>query len=78
MSIPASTGRLKADPARPYKAIAAAVIAVAITVVQAIQSQSADGQWTTEDTIVTILAFLGAVAVYLTSNPIVADSVDGN
>lgn len=68
-SSPVSGDVVKDDPKRPYKTYAAALIAIAITVVQAIQAQSADGAWTTEDTLVTILAFLGAAAVYVTENP---------
>ena len=63
-----------ADPKRPYKAYVAVAVAVAITVTQVILELITDGQtWTTEDTIVTILAFLGAVSVYVVGNPIVPD-----
>lgn len=58
-----------ADPKRPYKAYAAAFIAVVITVVQAVQAQSADGNWSGEDTTTTILAFLSAALVYFVENP---------
>lgn len=51
-----------------WKTIIATVCAVAITVVQAVQAGSTDGAWTSEDTIVTVLAFLGAVAVYAKAN----------
>jgi hypothetical protein len=51
-----------------WKAIIATLTAIAITVVQAVQAGSADGKWTTEDTLVTILAFLGAIAVYAKAN----------
>jgi hypothetical protein len=53
---------------RYWKGVLAAVTAVAVTVVQAIQAQSNDGTWTKEDTIVVVLAFLGAIAVYATPN----------
>lgn len=53
---------------RYWKAIVAAAVAVAITVVQTVLSNQADGNWTTEDTLVTVLAFLGAVGVYVTQN----------
>ena len=66
----AQEARIEADPKRPYKAIAAAVVAVLITVVQVVKTQNGDGDWSTDDTLVTILAFLGAVAVYLTRNPL--------
>lgn len=62
-------GQIVADPKRPYKAYVAAAIAVAITIVQAVQAQSADGVWSGEDTTVTILAFLSTVLVYFTENP---------
>ena len=51
-----------------WKAILAAVTAVAITTVQAVQAASADGTWSKEDTTVVVLAFLGALAVYGKSN----------
>lgn len=57
------------DPKRPWKAVVAIVLAVAITLVQVIQSQWGDGNWTREDTIVTVLAFLSALTVYLVPNP---------
>ena len=53
---------------RYWKSIIAAGIAVAITVVQAVQAASADGVWSTDDTIVTVLAFLGAAGVYFKAN----------
>lgn len=53
---------------RYWKSILATLTAISITVVQAIQAAGADGAWTQEDTIVTILAFLGAVAVYTKAN----------
>lgn len=54
---------------KPYKAIVAAVIAVAIVVIQVVMTQVADGAWTLEDTFVSVLAFLGAVGVYFKENP---------
>jgi hypothetical protein len=53
---------------RYWKSIIAAVIAVLVILVQAIQAQSADGVWTGEDTIVTILVLLSAVGVYFKAN----------
>jgi hypothetical protein len=63
-----------ADPRRPYKAYAAVVVALLITLVQVVQAQGADGEWSTEDTLVTVLAFLSAVGVYLVENPKVVDT----
>ena len=57
------------DPKKPWKAYVAVVAAILITVVQVIQAQSADGAWTQEDTWTTVLAFLGAVMVYVVENP---------
>lgn len=54
---------------KPYKAIVAGVIAVAIVLTQVIMTQIADGKWTLEDTLVSILAFLGTVGVYAKENP---------
>ena len=51
-----------------WKAVIATVVAIAITTVQAVLSAQADGAWTTEDTLVTVLAFLGAVGVYAKAN----------
>jgi len=51
-----------------WKAIIATIAAVGITVVQAVQSSYADGSWTTEDTLVTVLAFLGALGVLAKAN----------
>lgn len=51
-----------------YKAVIAAACAIAITVVQVVISQQQDGAWTTEDTLVTLLAFLGALGVYFKAN----------
>ena len=53
---------------RYWKGILAAVTAIAVTVVQAIQASSSDGAWTKEDTIVVVLAFLGALSVYAVPN----------
>jgi hypothetical protein len=53
---------------RYWKSIIAAVTAIAITTVQAIQAAQADGSWSTDDTTVTVLAFLGAVLVYAKGN----------
>lgn len=57
------------DPKRPWKAIVALLVAVAIAVVQAAMSLIGDGNWTTEDTLVTVLAGLGVLGVYFTTNP---------
>ena len=57
------------DPKRPWKAIVAVVLAVAIVAVQAIQTALNDQVWNTEDTMVVILAVLGALSVYLVPNP---------
>lgn len=51
-----------------WKSIIATLTAIAVTVVQAIQASQADGEWSNEDTIVTVLAFLGAVLVYAKAN----------
>ncbi len=53
---------------RYWKTIIATVTAIAITTVQAVQAAYADAVWTTEDTLVTVLAFLGAVLVYAKAN----------
>ena len=53
---------------RYWKAILAVTTAVGITVVQAVQAAYLDGTWTTEDSLVVALAFLGAVAVYGKAN----------
>lgn len=53
---------------RYWKSILATLTAIAITVVQAVQAAGADGSWSQEDTIVCVLAFLGAVAVYTKAN----------
>lgn len=53
---------------RYWKSILATVTAILITTVQAVHSAQSDGQWTTEDTIVTALAFLGAVSVFAKAN----------
>lgn len=55
---------------RYWKGIIAAVVAVAITVTQAVESALHDGSWGQEDTIVVLLAFLGAVAVYFKGNDV--------
>lgn len=57
------------DPKRPWKAIVALLIPIAITVVQLVQSGLNDGSWTTEDTFTVVLAVLGAVGVYMVPNP---------
>lgn len=57
------------DPKRPWKALVAVLIPIAITVVQLVQSGLNDGAWTSEDTFVVVLAVLGAVGVYLAPNP---------
>ena len=51
-----------------WKSAIATAVAIAITVVQVVISQRADGAWTTEDTLVTVLAFLGAVGVFVKAN----------
>lgn len=53
---------------RYWKTVIATVVAILITTVQAVQTGFQDKAWTTEDTIVTILAFLGAVLVYAKAN----------
>lgn len=70
--IPAPTDVVD-DPKRPWKAIIAILIPVAITIVQLVQSSLNDGSWTNEDTFNVILAVLGAVAVYFVPNPKVVD-----
>jgi hypothetical protein len=50
------------------KAIIAVVVAVLIAGAQAAMSALGDGNWTTEDTLVVILAILGAVGVYAIPN----------
>jgi hypothetical protein len=50
------------------KAIVAAVAAVIIAGIQAALSLLGDGTWTVEDTLVVILAIVGAVAVYAVPN----------
>jgi hypothetical protein len=57
------------DPKRPYKAIVAVVVAVLVIGIQAALSALGDGVWTTEDTLTTIVAVLGAIAVWATPNP---------
>lgn len=66
---PAPTTVVEDDPRKPWKAIVALLIPVAITVVQLVQSNFNDGAWTSEDTFNVILAVLGALAVYLVPNP---------
>ena len=51
-----------------WKSIIAAAVAAAITVLQVVITQRADEVWTTEDTLVTVLAFLGAIGVYFKAN----------
>lgn len=53
---------------RYWKTVIATVVAIAITTVQTVLSSQKDGDWTTEDTLVTLLAFLGAVLVYAKAN----------
>ena len=78
LTTPAEVTTVEADPKKPWKAIAAILIPVAITVVQLVQSQIGDGAWTNEDTLNVVLAVLGALAVYLVPNPIVkADRANG-
>jgi len=67
-----------ADPKRPWKAIVAVLIPIAITVVQLVQSSLYDGAWTNEDTFNVVLALLGALAVYFVPNPIVSDDQRAN
>lgn len=57
------------DPKRPWKAYIAAAVAIAITTIQVIQAQGKDGSWSQDDTWTTVLAFLGAVLVYVVENP---------
>lgn len=57
------------DPKRPYKAIVAVAIPVAVAAVQAIAAAYTDEQWDFNDTLVVILAVLGALGVYLVPNP---------
>lgn len=71
-------GHVVADPKRPWKAIVAILIPIAITVVQLVQSSLNDGSWTNEDTFNVVLAVLGAVAVYFVPNPIVVDTDRAN
>lgn len=73
---PASVTTVQADPKKPWKAIVAILIPIAITVVQLVQSNLYDGTWTTEDTFNVVLAVLGAVAVYFVPNPIVNSDTD--
>jgi hypothetical protein len=67
--VPSVPDNVVDDTKRPYKFYVAAVLAIAITVVQVVQAQWADGSWTREDTVVTLLAFLSAALVYTTENP---------
>lgn len=53
---------------RYWKTVVAAVIAVAITMLQLVYSLQEDGVWSNEDTLVTAIAFLGAVGVYFKAN----------
>lgn len=69
MSQPVVPGSIVDDPKRPWKAIVALLIPVAITVVQLVQSALNDGTWTNEDTFTVVLAALGAVGVYFVPNP---------
>ena len=61
------------DPKRPWKAVVALAIPVAIAVLQLVQTAVNDGTWTIEDTITVLIGALGAVAVYLVPNPKVID-----
>ena len=74
---PQPTTEVADDPKKPWKAIVALLIPVAITVVQLVQSALNDGAWTSEDTFNVILAVLGAVAVYLVPNPKVDAKANG-
>jgi|GraSoiStandDraft_24_1057298.scaffolds.fasta_scaffold24012_4 hypothetical protein len=78
LTTPADVTVVTADPKRPWKAIVAVLIPIAITVVQLVQSSLNDGAWTNEDTFNVILAVLGAVGVYLVPNPIVKAEERGN
>ena len=60
------------DPSRPWKAVAAAVVAVLLIAIPVVQTALLDGVWDTQDTLTVILAVLGAAAVYLVPNPKVA------
>lgn len=51
-----------------WKSVIATVAAILITTIQAVQASLSDGAWTTEDTLITIIAFLGAVLVYAKGN----------
>lgn len=62
-------GAIVDDPKRPWKAIVALCIPIAITVVQLLQSGLNDGSWTSEDTFTVVLAVLGAIGVYFVPNP---------
>ena len=74
---PESTTTVVDDPKRPWKALVAILIPVAITVVQLVQSGLNDGAWTSEDTFVVVLAVLGAAGVYLAPNPKVVERGNG-
>lgn len=71
ISTPAEVTTVEADPKRPVKAIVAIAIAVAVAVVQAVAAAYTDEVWNINDTIVVVLAGLGALGVYFAPNPIV-------
>jgi uncharacterized membrane protein len=66
---PEPTTNVVDDPKRPWKAVVAILIPVAVAVVQAIAAAYTDEQWDVNDTIVVVLALLGALGVYLVPNP---------
>jgi hypothetical protein len=78
LTTPAAVTTVEADPKRPWKAAVAIAIPVAIAVAQAIASAYTDEQWDVNDTIVVVLALLGALGVYLVPNPIVKAEERGN
>ena len=70
---PEPTTTVVDDPKKPWKAVVAAVIAVALIAVPVVQTAFSDGVWSVQDTFTVILAVLGAVGVYFVPNPKVVD-----
>lgn len=70
--VPGQAAAVKDDPAKPWKALAPAVLGVAYSVVEGIQVANGDNVWDTNDTLTVILLGLAAIASYVVPNPKVA------